>query len=133
VADDLVSCCVEDCHLALTDGNERISAIADLVQHVADGRGQLFAHSGECCQLGDGERGDRGEGHSVRVAPRSQSASRAASIAVATLGRAPFVELGCEQVTDCEAPIRATAFGHLVHLVFAGEVVEPIQAFNCVP
>ena len=36
VADDLVAGRIEDRHLALADGDERIGGISDPVQHVAD-------------------------------------------------------------------------------------------------
>ena len=75
VADDLVAGRVEDRHLALADGDERIGRVADPVQHVADGRGPLLAQSARVSPAarrtarGSGERsfGERNPALSVRV------------------------------------------------------------------
>ena len=51
VSNDLVSGRIEDRHLALTDGDERIARISHPVQHVADARRPLLAEPGQCRQL----------------------------------------------------------------------------------
>ena len=60
VADDLVAGRVKDRHLALTDGDERIRAVADPVQHVADGGRPLLAQPRKRRQLRGRQRGDGG-------------------------------------------------------------------------
>jgi len=80
VSDDLVAGRIEDRHLALTDGDERIDRISDAVQHVAKGRRPLFAHRREGRQLRGRQRRDGGNCHRVSVAARCQSAASAAEV-----------------------------------------------------
>ena len=55
VADDLVPCRVEDRRLALQDRDERIPAVADAKEHVADGSRPLLAVTGERVELRIGQ------------------------------------------------------------------------------
>jgi hypothetical protein len=75
VADDLVAGRVKDGHLALTDGDERIRAVADLVQHVADRCRPLLAQPRKRRQLRGRQRGDGGNCHRASLATRCRSAS----------------------------------------------------------
>ena len=51
VADDLVSCRVEDRGLAFEDRDERVAQVADAVKDLADLGGALLAVRGKCRQL----------------------------------------------------------------------------------
>jgi hypothetical protein len=63
VADDIVASRVTDRDLALTNGDERIRAIADPVQHVVDGCRPLLAQLRKRRQLRGRQRGDGGNCH----------------------------------------------------------------------
>ena len=68
VADDLVACRVDDRDLALENRDERVGAVADAIEHVADARGALFAQRAEPRQLRrrEGGTGRSSHGRSVR-------------------------------------------------------------------
>src|SRR5439155_24520449 len=70
VAHDLPARRVLDRDLAVPDRDERIPAVADAVQHLADGCRALLADLAEPRELRRRERGTRRGGHSRRGYPR---------------------------------------------------------------
>jgi hypothetical protein len=83
VADDFVARGVEDGRLALDDGYERVAAVADAVQHIADVRAALSPSSASCAADSKGLGGAvPGSVMHLHLAIAARSSSSCASIAV---------------------------------------------------
>ena len=83
VADDLAAGGVQDRDLALEDRDERVAAVADPEEHVADRRRALLAERGERRELRGGEERARGRRHGLRLAGGLQAGLHISSCAPA--------------------------------------------------